>query len=114
MIERRMYGDVIVSYSIIITRPIAKPVRRLSISYIDTCLSNGTIFDKNMGYSEGVRGKGGNGGPLKFRNGTRGGKGGALKVWGEVWRGWGGGWGGHPQSPRISVTVGRDQNSNDN
>ena len=62
--ERCLDVSVIVRDSNIGTGLIAKPVRRLSISYVSTLLSNSTIFDKNTGDS-----KGGNCGPPKLRMG---------------------------------------------
>ena len=71
--ERCLDSGVIVRDSVIGMGPIAKPGRRLSISYISNLLSDGTIFDENIGDSEVGKGKGGNGGPLTFRTGLGGG-----------------------------------------
>ena len=56
--------------SVISTVPIAKLVRRISISYVGTLLYNGKIFDNNTGASKGSKGKSGNVGHLTFRTVT--------------------------------------------
>ena len=91
--------------------PIANLGRMLSISYIGTILSDGKIFDNNIGDYEGGKGKCGNGAPIKFCTGTGEVVKGLEKGLEEMGEG---GVGRSSLCPWILVTGRRDLNRNKN